>query len=100
MKRKSTIALGLILTVYFIAWGTKYANGLAKPMANARYFYFGQAPAHWSDKFIYTIFCPIYKIRYYLQNIKDEGHWDVHWSDRKEVTLPTPEELGLEDNFN
>jgi len=95
MKKRLVITFGAILIAYSLAWGTRYKTGLVNPMANARYFYYGQEPEHWSDTTLYTTFYPIYKTRYFFQSLEDEGHWDVHWSDRKEVVLPTPEELGL-----
>jgi hypothetical protein len=89
MKKILFIMFGLILIIYGLAWGTRYKTGLAKPMANGRYFYYGKNPEHWSDKILYASFIPIYKTRYFFQALMDEGHWDVHWSDRKEIVLPT-----------
>lgn len=90
MKKKITlcIVLGVILTGYSLAWGTRYKTGLAKPAANARYFYYGKEPGHWADKMCYAIFYPVYGTRYWIQSLKDEGHWDVHVSDRKDPALP------------
>ena len=78
--------------LYGLAWMIRDSIEIIRPMANLRYFYYGKKPGHWSDNALYVFFYPIYKVRYHLQSLKNAGHCDVHWSDRREGIMPTPEE--------
>jgi hypothetical protein len=94
MRKWRLIAPLLVgLVMYGCAWWFSYRLSIRTTMANARYFYFGSSPGGPGDKIGYVAFWPIYKTRYIIQSIQDEGHDDVHWSDRKDPVLPTDAEV-------
>ena len=88
-KWRLSIAILVGLLGYGCLWWFSYSMGIRTTAANARYFYYGNAPGSPGDRIGYVLFWPIYKTRYVIQSMQDEGHWDVHWSDRTDpIVVP------------
>ena len=63
------VALGL----YGSLWALRARCGLLHPMANLRYYYYGDEPGSTLDKGLYVFFYPVY--------VQGDAK-GVHWSDR------------------
>lgn len=70
---KTGVCVAAALGVYASLWALRTRCGLMHPMANLRYYYYGEEPGSALDKSLYVFFYPVYA----LGDAKG-----VHWSDR------------------
>ena len=93
LKLKTTVvvfgAVALFLSAYLPSWFFLRQLGLAGPMANLSYFYYGKFQTD-SDGALYIFYFPIYWFQ-----IKTTGYsrYGIHWSDRKPVVTPSLDHL-------
>ena len=100
-NRKGILLVAVIVVFllgsYIATWFFLPQLGLAGPMANLSYFYYGRSHTN-SDRALYIFYFPIYWFQ-----IKTTGYsrYGIHWSDRKPVVTPSLDDLikdGLTDD--
>ena len=100
MRRKTKLfvsgVVAFLLAGYIGSWFFLPELGLAGPMANLAYFYYGESHEK-SDRVLYIVYFPLYWIETKLNGYSRYG---IHWSDRKDVRFPTLDELRKEGYTN
>lgn len=79
----------LLLGSYLTTWFFLPQLGLAGPMANLSYFYYGKSHTK-SDSALYIAYYPLY---WYEMKTKSYSRYGIHWSDRKDPPPPSLSEL-------
>jgi hypothetical protein len=70
-----------MVTMYVSVWSFRIRLGVTSPMANMRYFHYGETPCTYSDSVLYWIFSPAYKTSLAIETARGDRNM-VHWSDR------------------
>jgi flagellar basal body-associated protein FliL len=74
-----------LLGSYIATWFFLPQLGLAGPMANLSYFYYGKSHTK-SDSALYIVYYPLY---WYEMKTKGYSRYGIHWSDRKDPSPPS-----------
>lgn len=88
--------VALLLAGYLGSWFFLPELGLAGPMANLAYFYYGESHEK-SDSVLYIVYFPLYWIE---TKLNGRSRYGIHWSDRKDATFSTLDELRKEGYTN
>ena len=81
-----TMAIVSVLAMYVLSWTFRKDLGFVHPMANLRYFYFGNSPDSTSDNALYLFYYPLYAAHLGFQGDPEiHGRSAVHWSDRRDA---------------
>jgi hypothetical protein len=101
MKLKTVVlvigVMVFLLGGYVSSWFFLPQLGLAGPMANMAYFYYGKSHTK-SDAVLYIAYYPFYR---YEVKANGSSRYGIHWSDRKDPPPPTLDDLikdGLTDD--
>jgi hypothetical protein len=83
--------IAFLFAIYICSWFFLAGLNLISPMANLRYFHYGEYQK-WSDKALYVLYYPQYWAETHLCG---NFRYGLHWSDRQELKIvyPTDEEL-------